>query len=229
MAKNVFFAFGLLMLLAGGAFAQDSDEGDLLTLNGKSQFGIRLGTWINAGDDPPELLTSDDEFSILETNISSVNAYFEGYYAHSLFPQTFREFSVGIVNRGSVTVQEGNITDIGNLVVYPFLLHLKFYPLSMTASKIQPYVTIGGGLYYGRQDIQFTNLSDFYLASINGESETDFNYALSGGADYILSDKIALDFSVKYMPINFSKSLITVQDYGAVAATVGIKYLYGGK
>ena len=227
MARSLLLVAGMLLMLTGAAFAQDSDEGNSSKFNGKNQFGVRIGTWINAGDDPPELV--EDSLGILETNINSVNAYFEGYFAYNLFPQTYLEFSIGIVNRGSVTVQEGSITDIGNLIVYPFLLHLKFYPLSMAASKIQPYVAVGGGLYYGRQDIQFSNFSNIYLANINGESETDFNYALSGGADYILNDKLALDFNIKYMPINFSKSLITIRDYDAVAVTVGVKYLYGGK
>ena len=162
MARNLLLVTGLLILLTSTAFAQDSDEGNPSKFNGKNQFGVRIGTWVNAGDEPPELLISD-EFNTLETNVSNVNPYFEGYFAYNLFPQTYLEFSLGIVNRGSVTVQEGGVTEIGNLIVYPFLLHLKFYPLSMAASKIQPYLAVGGGLYYGRQDIQFSNFTDLFI------------------------------------------------------------------
>ncbi|UCE23702.1 MAG: hypothetical protein JSU74_10430, partial [Candidatus Zixiibacteriota bacterium] len=118
MVRNLLVAFIMLSVFAGSTIAQDTDEETFSPYNSRHQIGGRLGTWVNAGEDPPELLVSIDEFSRLETNISSVNVYFEGYFGYNLFPQTFIEFSVGVVNRGSVTVQEGAFTDIGNLLIY---------------------------------------------------------------------------------------------------------------
>ncbi len=226
MVRNLTVALFLLTMFVGSTIAQDTGEEEFSPYNNRHQIGGRLGTWVNAGEDPPELLS--DGLNILETNISSVNVYFEGYFAYNLFPQTFLELSVGIVNRGSVTVQEGVFTDIGNLLIYPFLLQLKYYPFSIPNSRLHPYVAVGGGLYYGRQDIQFTT-GDPFFADINADSETDFNYTISGGADWLLGDKVALEINAKYMPINFSQSLVTIRDYDGFAITIGAKYLYGTK
>jgi outer membrane protein W len=197
-------------------------------MNDRHQAGVRLGTWINLGDSPPESLRSGDEINALETNISDVNFYFEGYFAYNILPSTYLELSVGIVNRGSVTVQDEFGTNIGNLLLYPFLLQVKYYPFATVRSKIQPYFLAGGGLYYGRQDVQFTT-DPFFDPFFRTDSETDFNYTLGGGIDWLLSDRFGLNLNAKYMPINFSEDLVLINDYGALAITVGVTYLHGGK
>ncbi|MFQ5452721.1 MAG: OmpW family outer membrane protein [Candidatus Zixiibacteriota bacterium] len=221
-----FFSYFLtLAFLTNLAFAQENDELQPLTLSNKHQIGIRLGTWVNSGEKPPLLLVDTIDNTSLATSVKDASFYFEGYFAYSLIPHTYVELSLGLVNRGSVTLQENNNTDIGNLLLYPILLQLKLYPIGSFNSKFQPYVTIGGGLYYGKRNVQFTN-NRFSFFKFNEDTETDFNYTLSGGADWLLNNSLALDFNIKYMPINFSKSLVTISDYDAVAITVGIKYLY---
>lgn len=218
----------ILTLFTTTVLAQDTDEKVKQPSGRKHQAGIRLGTWINTGEDPPEFAQSPDGTAMLETNFKDVNAYFEGRFAYNLFPQAFLEFSIGIVSRGSVTVQEQGFTDVGSLLLYPFLLQFKLYPLSPAGSRVQPYLAAGGGLYYGRQDVQFTT-DYYYFATLNADSETDFNYVLSGGVDWYLNDYLALDFNLKYMPVNFSEELITIRDYSAFSVTVGITYVHGIK
>lgn len=227
MAKLIIAGVALLATLSAGAFAQDLDEGSKPSSGRTHQAGVRLGVWVNAGDDPPEFDVSPDGTAALETNIKDVNAYFEGRFAYNVFSKAYLELSIGIVNRGSVTVQDGPFTDIGSLVLYPFLLQFKFYPLS-PASRLQPYVAAGGGIYHGRQDIQFTT-DNIYFASLNEDNETDINYVLSGGADWYLNNYLALDLNLKYMPINFSNDLVTIRDYEAVSVTIGITYAHGKK
>jgi outer membrane protein W len=231
LAKCLVFVLFSLAVTIGPVSAQEAEEGSDISVPNRHQIGIRLGTWINAGDDPPPLLQLLDANDVvvgqLETDLTNVSFYFEGYFAYNIFPQAFIELSFGIVNRGSVTIQEGPITDVGNLMLYPLLLQLKFYPLALPNCRFRPYVGAGGGLYHGRQDIQFT--TDFFFTDLAEDTETDFNYVLSGGADWILSDNLALDLNVKYMPINFPQSLVTIRDYDAMAVSVGIKYLYRKK
>ena len=232
VVKKLSLMLTWVLLLAVSSFAQSPDEATSPSPVKKYHFGARLGTWVNLGDTAlprVQFINDDDEIvGLMETNINNVSFYFEGYFAYNIFQGGYVEFSMGMVNRGSVTVADIFSTDIGNLMLYPFLLQFKYYPFSTLGSRIQPYVAGGGGLYYGRQSIQFTtNLFDD--AFLRGESATDFNFVLSGGVDYSLNDNLALDFNAKYMPVSFSDQLILMSDYDALAITVGIKYLYGGR
>jgi outer membrane protein W len=231
LAKSLSLLLLFLAISTAPGLGQETEETGDVSVPNRHQIGIRMGTWINAGDDaPPLLLLLDENDAVvgqLETDLTDVSFYFEGYFAYNLFSQTFIELSFGIVNRGSVTIQDGPITDVGNLMLYPLLLQFKYYPLALPNSGFHPYLAVGGGLYHGRQDIQFT--TDLFFTDLAEDTETDFNYVISGGADWILSDNVALDLNVKYMPINFSQSLVTIRDYDAVAVSVGIKYLYRNK
>ena len=228
MVKHIFWAALLMFLLAGNALAIEQTEKPPVTLADKHQVGLRLGGWINQGDLPPNFLT--DGINSLESSVDDGSFYFEAYFAYRFLPGILGEFSAGIVNRGTVTLDNASsgLTDIGNLQVYPLLIQAKLYPLAGVNSRLQPYVTAGGGLYYGRRGVQITN--NYYSSiGLNDETETDFNYVIGGGFDWLLSNSIGLDFNAKYMPINFSDALVLVNDYNAVTITVGVKYLYTGK
>ena len=203
--------------------AKQADADKYLLFSEKHQAGIRLGVWANNGETPT------DSAGIFETSFKDANFYFEGYFAYRLFSQAMLEFSLGIVNRGSVTFQEAGATNVGNVLVYPVLLQLKLYPLASLKAKLQPYLLAGGGLYYGRRSVQFTTSSDVYYYGLAEQSGTDFNYVLGGGLDWPIGATIGLEVGVKYMPIEFSKELQTIRDYDAVAFTVGVKYLYSSK
>jgi outer membrane protein W len=190
--------------------------------NNSHQAGIRIGVWSNQGGSPPAV-ASDGSF---ETNFHDANFYFEGYFAVRLFTQAMLELSLGIVNRGSVTFIEGGVTNIGNVLVHPILVQFKFYPLSTFKARLQPYLVAGGGLYYGRRSVQFTRSSSIYYGGLSEQTGTSFNYTLGGGFDWLLGTTLGLEINVKYMSINFSKSLQTVRDYDALTFTIGIKYFY---
>ena len=203
--------------------AEQADADKYLLFSEKHQAGIRLGVWANNGETPT------DSAGTFETSFKDANFYFEGYFAYRLFSQAMLEFSLGIVNRGSVTFREAGATNVGNVLVYPVLLQLKLYPLASLKAKLQPYLLAGGGLYYGRRSVQFTTSSDVYYYDLAEQSGTDFNYVLGGGIDWPIATTIGLEAGVKYMPIEFSKGLQTIHDYDAVAFTVGVKYLYSSK
>ena len=228
MNKICFVIAATLFLFSIPVLSEITEE-KTITLNNKHHLGARIGTWINNGETPPEIAFSIDSTAQIFTDINDVNFFIEGYFAYNIFSSAFIEFSLGLVNRGAVTVVETQGTDttrdIGNLMVYPMLVTFKYYPMGSMSSKIQPYFSLGGGLYYGRRDIQIT--SNYYNAYYgnNGDSETDFNYTLSGGFNWLLNNSLALDFNVKYMPVNFSTSLVSIKDYKATSITVGIIYM----
>jgi outer membrane protein W len=219
LVRCLILSYALLGLAIPGTAQAD----DYPLFNEKHQAGIRLGVWANNGESPTDFV------GISETSFKDANFYFEGYFAYRLLPQAMLEFSLGIVNRGSVTFKEAGATNVGNVLVHPILLQLKLYPLASLKAKLQPYLLAGGGLYYGRRRVQFTTSSDVYYYGLVEQSGTDFNYVLGGGIDWPIATTIGLEVGVKYMPIEFSKKLQTIRDYDAVAFTVGVKYLYSSK
>lgn len=215
-------ALTIVLILTGSSLASDDPEPKNDSFSNRHQIGGRLGIWSNKGDPPPAAFSSPT-FNV-ETKINNASFYFEGLFAYRLMSQAMIELSVGIVNRGTVTIQEAGRTDIGNLMLYPILIHLKLYPMARLKNRLQPYLTVGGGLYYGKQSVQFT--TNVFDPRFREQSETDFNYAIGGGLDWVMSKTIALELNARMLPINFSKELLTVRNYDAITVTVGIKYLY---
>ncbi|MEK7775184.1 MAG: hypothetical protein AAB305_04800 [Candidatus Zixiibacteriota bacterium] len=186
------------------------------------QIGIRIGGWANLGDNPPAIGLSGN----FESKINSGSAYGEAFLAWKLFHSGFAELDLGAVNRGSVTLVENGQQNIGYLQVTPLLLQCRYYPVMGQSAKIFPFLTAGGGVYFGRRSVQFT--TDSYASTYDGfndESQTEFNYVLGGGIDFRLSRSIALELQSKYMPIHF-KQLALVENYTALTITIGVKYLY---
>lgn len=218
----------MMLLLVSSTYAETESQENNFSLRKKSQAGLRLGAWINGGDLPPALITTADSSVGFLTDIKSGSFYFEGFYAYNFYSALVSEISFGISNRGDVTFFDGLNTDIGVLNVYPILLHLKVYPLIATQSRFQPYFGAGVGAYYAHRTVQFIigGINSYY--EFEGESKTDFSYALQGGFDWLLSSKFALELNAKYMPIEMGDPFLTVEDYSATTVTVGIKYLTGG-
>ena len=224
MVKRVLAPLVVLALLTGqsGMAADEAPLSPGESFFHKHQVGIRLGAWSNLGDTPPESGTAGT--SSFKTTIGSGSFYFEGYAAFRLLRPVMGEISFGMVNRGSVTINEGTNTDIGNLMVYPIMAGIKLYPLSAISLKLQPYVSAAGGVFYGRRNVQITTA--FYYSEFAEESATKIGYSIGGGVDWPISSTIGLELSTRYMPIEFSKSLVSASDYSAFTVAVGIKYLY---
>jgi outer membrane protein W len=213
--------------LISSVSAQDSQPGLVERFSHSHQIGIRLGGWANLGGLPPETLYSSITTAVLETKISNANIYFEGFFGYRLNQQLMLELSMGISNRGSVTLTNYGSTNVGSVIIYPILLQMKLYPLSTTASRLQPYFFGGGGLYYGRRSTQIS--SSGYVGDLDYESETVFHYTFGGGIDLPLGKSIAADLNVKYMPVTFTKQFVALEDYKGLSITIGIKYLYAFK
>ncbi len=210
--------YGLLVFIFGlSSFSVT--EASQLTLK-KHQAGLRLGVWSHQGG----VIPASDTAGTFRTNINKESFFLEGYYGYRIFPALVGEFSLSIVNRGSVTFEEAGTSNIGNLLVYSFLLHARCYPLVMVKSKVQPFVSIGGGIYYGRRSVQFS--SNYYYAAYNEETGVNLNYSFGGGFEVQLSNSIALETGSRFMSVNFSKELMGIKDYDALAFWVGVKYLY---
>lgn len=220
MGKGLWVGLILSFLAAAISAAELSDSGS--TFSQRHQVGARIGVWGNLGTAGPKADTIGSSY--YETDIKDACFYFEGYFGYRLARPLMLELVGGIVNRGDISINDNGESFIGNLVLYPIQLRLKVYPLALTKAKFQPFVMAGGGLYHGRNNIQFANTGNPFVTYV-GESQTDFNFVAGGGLDWPVADKLALDLNVAYMPIHFSKDLIFTRDYQAVTVTVGAKYV----
>ena len=225
-------ALVICLALTSGAAAQgrvDQTKNDLSRwFNRQHQAGIRIGIWGNRGDTPGQNLPGD--ISTAGEEFNDANFYFEGLLGLRISTSLVAELSVGIVNRGEAILQDGNTNYVGNLLIYPVLVKLKFYPLSGLAPKFHPYLLLGGGVYHARHDIQFaTGGSASFRPFLEENSETSFNFVAGAGVDWPLASVIALEFNAQYMPIKQSTALIGVDDWSSLTFTVGVKYLYRSK
>jgi outer membrane protein W len=217
----------LALFVVGNAWAAGESDGPSFLR--QNQVGLRLGAWVNQGDRPPDSGDLDIEGSndggSFTTNIKDNAFYAEFFYAYRLSRQVMLELAAGTTNRGSVTLANDNGSDVGNLTIYPITAQARLYPFTGPMLGVYPYLSGGAGIYIGRRTVQFTNSGTFY-SNWEEESGFDFTYAVGGGFDWPIASSIGLDVAAKYMPVNFSKSLLTVDDYQAFTITLGIKYLY---
>lgn len=205
----------LLFLLSLCAASSAQEKADFYN---RQQVGIRLGGWLNQGGLPV------DTFPNLKIDVGNNSFYAELYGAWRVFNRGYLEVSLGFANRGEVSVSDSDGAQyVGNLVMYPILVQMKYYLPGFRRASFKPYFEGGGGLYLGRHSIQF---ADIYYIDIQEPSRTKFSYVIGGGFDWPLSQSISLDFNSRYFPFEFSEELFTVNDFSAVTVTVGLKYLF---
>jgi len=212
---------GLVLLLVAGSVRSQAPSNEYRTMH---QAGIRLGGWVNLGQTPVKS-QADAGGASYDIDFKGGCFYTEAYVGFRFAPQFMGELSLGIFNRGEVSVTDGGDQSFGNLVVYPFVARAKVYPLGNSAWRLQPYLTGGVALYYARHNIQFFRTSALFVV-FNETSATDFDLTAGGGCDLPIAQKLALDFNVAYMPLKFSKDLMTIQNYDGLSITAGIKYLF---
>ncbi len=221
----------LVVLVGLPAEALDKKP-DRTTIYLKShQAGVRLGAWANQGETPADSVPTPYDGLYYLPDFTSGNAYLEGFFAYRLSPYFAGEFSAGIVSRGDVTLQD-NIsgqTSFGSMVIYPILLKARFYPLGASHTRFHPYVFAGGGMYYGKHDVQIVANALGLQADLDQSSETKFSYVVGGGVDWPVAEMVALELNTQYMPIKFSKNLVGAKDYSSFTITIGVKYLFSAK
>lgn len=224
MNKRILILALLLLSFAITVSAEDEKEEKDSGFNSEYYIGGVIGAWISSGDDIPDLYTDPDDSTFqVKADVNTGSAYLGLVAGKRLFPSSYIEFAFGMTNRGTIRVREGSSEDIGNLLVYHFLVLYKLYPLSISNLRLQPYIGAGGGLYYGRNSIQFTN-NYYHSLGYGTESETDFNLVLNGGFEYRLSNSLHMIMDAKYMPTSFSDNLINASDYSAISIGVGLTY-----
>ncbi|MGH8015551.1 MAG: hypothetical protein ACREBV_05125, partial [Candidatus Zixiibacteriota bacterium] len=130
MNKTVLAASVFLFLTLMTNVGRCEQESLVEKFSHSHQLGARLGAWSNLGDLPPTtILNYANSSARLETKLSDANFYFEGFFGYRFNEQLMLELSMGISNRGSVTLSQFGSTEVGNVIIYPILLQMKLYLL----------------------------------------------------------------------------------------------------
>jgi hypothetical protein len=181
-----------------------------------SSVGLRLGVWIDQGE---------------ELNDPNINADFtstgfitELFYNYRLMPWLSMEISMGVASRGDVIFTYGSDRYIGTINLYPMMVQMKVKPRGL-AGTWQPYLLGGGGVIVGKMntDVVLSNgsyLDPYYVES----SETALGYDFGAGIDVVLSRQLGLTISGKYHSINFGDNLAGISDYSGTSVAVGLLY-----
>ncbi len=226
LACLVFLVFTVSVVTAQ---EEEKKSSSIPEFSRRHQGGVRIGAWVNLGDKPPASYSNDAYLTT--TNINNANMYGEAFVAFRLIPHIMLELAIGVVNRGTITTYDSTTGEdrVGNLYINPVLTQFRIYPFASVNSKIQPWISGGGGMYFGRRSIQFIDLGESYgdyYGDFTEDNQTKFNYTLGGGFDWILGKSIALEASGRYMPLSFDEGLALIDSYDALSITVGIKYVF---
>jgi len=184
-----------------------------------SMVGVRLGIWSDQGGN---IIINDND---IDADFPSTSFFSELFYAHRFTPAVMGELSLGVGSRGEATIRWFDDEYIGNINLYPLLVQLKVTPLSGKTLSFHPYVTVGGGVVFGRYTPQvIRSLDPYYDQYFIEKTETDFLATVGGGVDLAVAEQFGLNLSVKYYPITFTDGLAGVKDYSGLSVGIGFSY-----
>jgi hypothetical protein len=209
----------VIVLMAVPVAALEKAPADKLLAGNYSMIGLRLGLWADESNEKPV-----DNITI-DADLPATSFFTEFFYDFRLMRMVMLELSMGIASRGDAVVREADDKYIGSINLYPLLAQLKISPLSGRSRTVCPFILGGGGVVWGRQNIDYITSADpFYNPDRVNNTETVFIGVVGGGVDFAISEQIGLNFSAKYLPISFKGSLAGVKEYTGISFAVGVAY-----
>jgi hypothetical protein len=210
---------GLLVVLSVHSGAVEKQPENRPTRSDYSMIGLRFGVWIDQGGS--HSIMGDSLFA----DMPDAGFYTELFYDHRLLSFIMLEASLGIASRGDAVITSGAARYIGAIYLYPVLAQIKFMPLGGGKSAVQPFISGGAGVVFGRQATDFVRTSDpFFDPYLGNKTESDFTAVFGGGVDLALSEQLGFNVTARYCPINFSSTLAGVKDYSGISFSLGIAY-----
>jgi hypothetical protein len=194
---------------------------------GTFEVGVRLGLFSNTNND----LAADD--GGIEVFVNARNVYAEGFGAYYLARPLALVANLGSYSKGDIRFVGVDAalgrtrTFFGSAVIYPIQLGLRLDPFgSQLPGGLSPYFEGGGALIVGRESVNQLYYDTFSGSFVDGtiESETDWNWWAGGGLGLPLSEKIRLDFMVKYVATVFDGDIAGLSEFSGWQVTFGIGY-----
>lgn len=193
---------------------------------GTLELGARIGLVTNTNN---ELAAPDAELQVF---VNSRNVFAEGFGAFYLARPLAVVMNLGSYSKGDIRFvgydpYYGSRTFFGSATIYPVQLGLRLDPFErQLPGGLSPYFEGGGALIIGRETVTQAYYDIFQNAFVDGvlQTETDWDWWSAVGAGLPLSEKIRLDFMVKYMHAQFSGDIAGLTDYSGWQVTIGVGY-----
>lgn len=216
LRPGLMLAAVLLMLLPIPAGAVDPVARDTADRPPASSVGLRLGVWIDHGD---ELIDPNINASFTSTGFAT-----EIFFDHRLMSWLALEISMAVASRGEVVFTYGSDRYIGTINLYPMMVQWKVSPWG-PAKRWQPYLLGGGGVIIGKMNTDVILSYGSYLDPYYVEgSETTLGYDVGAGVDLLLSRQLGLTLAGKYHSFRFGDKLAGISDYSGTSIAVGLRY-----
>lgn len=188
-------------------------------LSRSTGIGARVSFW-NITNHPTRIGLSDYGRNAV-IDVSGAGAWV--YFFSRMYNNWFLEFNLGAV--GGVHQKHSNylVTETEISAIVPFLLGLRYDLLSTRfPSKIQPYLSAGGGPYWTSS----VSGGDFSMGGEQSiESNLKYGAYAGGGMNIVLASWFALNFDLKYHFVDFEFE----KGYSGLEFGFGFNFMWGRK
>ncbi len=184
-------------------------------------IGFRLNFWNITNKPTTVSVSAQSQTANIDISGAGGTLYFFSRVHDNLFFEINLEAVASVQTIATATAEESTKVNL----VMPILLGLRYDLLSSRlTSKVQPYISFGGGPYWtqkGESDI------NGFTPDAEQTFEAEFLYGLYGGlgANILLTDWMALNLDLKYhMP-----ELNVDHKYGGLDFGLGLSFMWGKK
>ena len=173
----------------------------LLSIVASAQNGLRSkGITLRYGS-----LKSDEMFSrfpYLNANIQGYAGTWISYYSR-IRGGWFWEIQTGVqLGTGNDTV-DGQLVSLDGDFMFPLLFGFRYFPLAWQGNqRLQPFISFAGGNYW----LNTITLSGTPGAFLTTSTFSDAGVACGGGAQFSITDWVAVQTDLRYHLVNFSPS-----------------------
>ena len=188
-------------------------------LSRSSGLGMRISFW-NITNHPTRINLSGYAKNAA-VDISGAGAWL--YFFSRMHNNWFLEFNLGAITGIHQKYTNYTVNDSEASAIIPFLLGLRYDLLSTRfPSKIQPYLSVGGGPYWTTSG-KVGDVS--YGGEIIIESDLLYGAYTGGGMNLILASWFALNLDLKYHFVDFKFE----KKYSGLEFGLGFNFMWGKK
>ncbi len=207
--KAVIFLIVSLLIFSVNLFAQREVK--------STGIGLRVSHWSMSNHGTRIMVTDYGERTSVQTG--SGGMYF--YLLSRMNQFTLFELSLGAVGNVEEETYHYNNSTVDVFAVTPILLGLRLELISPeNQSALHPYLSLGGGPYW------FSNVAvreDMYEDEVQIETNLKSGGYAGGGANFLLSDWLAVNIDMKYHFINFNRN----HEYSGFELGLGLSFMWG--
>lgn len=172
-------------------------------------IGFRIDYW-KMSSDPTRIIVSDfGEHTVVNTGSGGVYVSLLSRLNHT----TVFELSLGALGEADEETHHYTDSEVNALAIIPILFGVRMELISPESQiALKPYASLGAGPYWFSNINVVDRIND---QEVTVDTKVKRGGYLGGGANFLLTDWLAINFDVKYHFINFNvKHEYSGFDYG---------------